>query len=182
MGRLFWTVFWSKDDHGHAHESPAVMTTPLIFLAILSGVGGFIGIPHFLYPEAAHPELNMSVALISSAAAILGLVVSYLVYGKRPNRDPLETKLGFIYPVLKNKYYFDALYGWYVDCVQQRVAATFKWIEDIFIVRSGIHGLTGLAKATGDALRKLQTGLVQSYALVFVFGFIFLFFIMVIKL
>ncbi len=182
MGRLFWTVFWSKDDHGHAHESPAVMTIPLIFLALLSVVGGFIGIPHFLYPEAAHPELNMSIAITSSIAAILGLVVSYLVYGKRPNRDPLETKLGFIYPILKNKYYFDAFYGWYVDCVQQRVAVIFAWLEDVFIVRSGIHGLTNLAKTTGDALRKLQTGLVQSYALVFVFGFVFLFFIMVMNL
>ncbi len=182
MGRLFWTAFGGKDDHGHAHESPAVMTIPLIFLAILSIMGGLIGIPHFIYPEAAHPELNMPVAMISSGAAILGLVVSYLIYGKRPSRDPLETKLGFIYPVLKNKYYFDTVYGWYVDRVQQGVAITFAWFEEVFIVRFGVHGLTGAAKATGNALRQLQTGLVQFYALVFVLGVVYLFFVMVTRL
>src|SRR3989338_2652242 len=85
MGRLFWTAFWGKPSSSdHAHESPAVMTLPLIFLAILSVIGGFIGIPHFLYPEAEHLTLNMKVALISSFVAILGLSISYMIYGKRP--------------------------------------------------------------------------------------------------
>ncbi|MCR4336984.1 MAG: NADH-quinone oxidoreductase subunit L [Candidatus Omnitrophica bacterium] len=185
MGRLFWTAFWGKSssgnaDHGHsAHESPAVMTIPLIFLAILSVIGGFIGIPHFLYPDAVHPELNISVAVLSSVVAILGLALSYFIYSKRPDRDPLETKLGILYPVLKNKYYFDAVYGWYVDHVQQRVAMIFEWFEEIFITRFGVHGATGVAKASGNVLRRLQTGLVQFYALVFVLGVIILILIMV---
>lgn len=179
MGRLFWTAFWGKDDHGHAHESPAIMTFPLIFLAILSVIGGFIGIPHFLYPEKGHIELNMTVALISSAAAVLGLIISFVIYGNRPNRDPLESKLGILYPVLKNKYYFDNLYGWYVDTVQQGVAKIFAWFEDLFITRYGVHGATNSAKVSGDVLRHLQTGLVQFYALFFTLGVIALIFIMI---
>lgn len=193
MGRLFWTVFWPTGSRGegkapsakHAlkiHESPAVMTAPLIFLTVLSVAGGFIGIPHFLYPQAAHPELNMSVAVVSSIMAILGIAISYLIYGKRPDRDPLATKLGIIYPVLKNKYYFDALYGWYVDRAQQGVALIFAWSEEVFIVRFGTHGLTGAAKAAGNVLRQLQTGVVQFYAIVFVLGVVYLFFVMVIRL
>ena len=155
------------------------MTLPLVFLAVLSVIGGFIGIPHFLYPSMEHPQLNMKVAVMSSIVALLGLSISYAIYGKRPAMDPLEKKLGFIYPILKNKYYFDALYGWYVNTVQQGAARMMLLFEEIFIVRSGVHGLTGVAKASGNVLRYLQTGLVQFYALFFVCGVIFLYFIMV---
>jgi len=183
MGRLFWTAFWSKPAASdHTHESPAVMTYPLIFLAVLSVVGGLIGIPHFLYPQEAHRELNMRVALISSFVAVLGLGVSYVMYSKRPNRDPLETKLGPLYSVLKNKYYFDIVYGWYVDHVQQSFAIALSWFERTFIVGFGVHGLTAAAKAGGRTLRYLQTGLVQFYALIFVLGVMALFFALVIQL
>ena len=180
MGRLFWTAFWGKPASGdHTHESSAVMTMPLIFLAILSAIGGFIGIPHFLYPAASHEELNMRVALISSFVAILGLSVSYIVYSKRPAKDPLEKSLGALYPVLKNKYYFDSVYGVYVDRVQQGFACLLSWFESVFIVRAGVHGLTSLAQSCGRVFRYLQTGLVQFYALIFILGAVFLFLIMV---
>ena len=171
MGRLFWIAFWgepSKSDH--VHESPAVMTFPLIFLAVLSVIGGFIGIPHFLFPENEHPHLNMRVAIISSLLAILGLFVSFVMYSKRPTVDPLEKNLGPLYPVLKNKYYFDAIYGWYVDRLQQGIAIISAWFESLFIDRLGVHGLTNAAHATGKIFRSIQTGLVQLYALIFVLG------------
>ncbi len=180
MGRLFWTAFWGKPSaDNHAHESPAVMTFPLIFLAILSVIGGFIGIPHFLFPEGEHPSLNMKVAVISSVVALLGLGISFLIYGKRPKQDPLESKLGFIYPILKNKYYFDTAYGWYVNRVQQSFAALLEWFEKTMIVRYGVFGLTSTAKAGGRIFRSLQTGLVQFYALIFVLGTCVLFLILV---
>ncbi len=183
MGRLFWTAFGGngvKDHHGHAaHESPAVMTMPLIFLAILSVAGGFIGIPHFLSPQEKPAPLHIMVALISSGIAILGLTISYAMYHKRPARDPLEIMLGPIYPLLKNKYYFDVVYGWYVDRVQQNAAILLEWMEKTFIVRLGVHGVSNAARTGGDILRRLQTGLVQFYALVFVLGVICLFYIMV---
>lgn len=184
MGRLCWISFWGKAPssfpHGHQpHESPAVMTVPLIILAILSFMGGFLGIPHFLHAEAADPQMNIPVALISSFVAILGLTISYLVYKKRPAREPLEMKLGFLYSILKNKYYFDVVYRWYVERVQQTAAMIFSWIEKVFIIRLGIHGVTGTAKAAGQVLRYLQVGLVQFYALIFVLGVIYLFFILI---
>ncbi len=180
MGRLFWVAFWGKPAHDdHAHESPAVMTIPLIFLAILSAIGGFIGLPHLTFPTAGHEELNMKVALISSAVAITGLTLSFLIYGKRPSSDPLTSKLGFVYKILKNKYYFDHLYAWYVNRVQQTVAVLLEVFEKIFIDRAGVHGLTGGAKASGNVLRYLQNGLVQFYALFFVLGTVLVFLLLV---
>lgn len=180
MGRLFWTAFWGKpSDKDHTHESPAVMTFPLIFLAILSVIGGFIGIPHFIYPEMKHIELDMDIAIISTVVAVLGIIFSYLIYGQRPSTDPLETKLGFVYPILKNKYYFDHVYGWYVSTIQQGFADLLAGIEKTFIVRLGVHGLTDLAQASGKIFRQLQNGLVQFYALIFVLGTMVLFYVLV---
>ncbi|MCB9771581.1 MAG: NADH-quinone oxidoreductase subunit L [Candidatus Omnitrophica bacterium] len=179
MGRLFWIAFWgepSKNDH--AHESPTIMTFPLIFLAVLSIIGGFIGIPHFLFPENEHPHLNMRVAIISSVLAILGLFVSFVMYSKRPAVDPLEKKLGPFYSVLKNKYYFDAIYGWYVDRLQQGIAIASAWFETLLIDRFGVGGLISAANATGKILKHLQTGMVQFYALVFVLGTVVVYFIL----
>ena len=135
-----------------------------------------------MFPDAEHPHLNMTVALISTFVAVSGLSVSYVIYGKRPASDPLETKLGFIYPILKNKYYFDTIYGWYVDRVQQSAAVILSSFEKVFIVRGGVHGVTGGAKAVGQSLRYLQNGLVQFYALIFVLGVIYLFIMMVVNL
>ena len=183
MGRLFFTAFWGKPaDKDHTHESPAVMTLPLIFLAVLSVIGGLIGIPHFIYPAGEHIELNMLVAIISSVVAVLGLVIAYAIYGKRPAHDPLAKQIGSFYTVLKNRYYFDAVYEWYVDVVQQNFAKLLAWLEQTFIVDNGVHGLTKLANASGRALRTLQNGLVQFYALIFVLGVIALFCALVIKL
>jgi NADH-quinone oxidoreductase subunit L len=182
MGRLFWVVFWGspaakqKGSHEHdIHESPWVMTLPLIFLAVLSAIGGYIGIPHLLFPQQAPEALNMKVAVISSVVALLGLGLSYMIYGKRTASDPLVTKLGSFYTVLQNKFYFDAVYTWYVDCVQQSFAQCLSAFEKIFILRIFVGGMTNLARNGGKTLRYLQNGLVQFYALIFILGAIILF-------
>jgi NADH-quinone oxidoreductase subunit L len=187
MGRLFFVAFWgnpvaahkAKHDEAHEiHESPLVMTLPLVFLAILSTIGGFIGIPQLLFPQEAPEGLNMRVAIISSIVAILGLVFSYMIYGKRTNSDPLVTKLGSFYTVLQNKFYFDAVYGWYVDNVQQNIALFLAKLEKDIIDRLCIGGLASLARTGGKTFRYLQNGLVQFYALIFILGAVILFLIL----
>jgi NADH-quinone oxidoreductase subunit L len=182
MGRLFWVAFWGKPSGVHKgheiHESPAVMTIPLIVLAILSTIGGFIGIPGLLFPQEAPEVLNMKVAVISSVVALLGLGFSYMIYGKRSASDPLVAKLGNFYTVLKNKFYFDAVYGWYVDTVQQNVAIVLSRLEKEIIDRLFVGGLTNLARTGGRTFRYLQNGLVQFYALIFILGAVLLFLVL----
>jgi NADH-quinone oxidoreductase subunit L len=188
MGRLFWVVFWAKAAKGtvpfssrglspseEIHESPLVMTIPLAVLAFLSAIGGYLGIPHLLFPQQAPEELNLRVAVISSVVAVSGLGFSYMIYGKRPQTDPLVTKLGAFYAVLQNKFYFDIVYKWYVERIQQTMAVLLAWIEREFIVRLCVGGITSLARSGGRTLRYLQNGLVQFYALIFVLGVILLF-------
>jgi NADH-quinone oxidoreductase subunit L len=188
MGRLFFVAFWEGDSSLHhkgtvpfhfkqheARESPLVMTIPLIFLAIFSVLGGFIGIPHFLYPQEAPEGPNKRVAVISSIISILGLGFSYIIYGKRAQSDPLATKLGGFYTALKNKFYFDIVYGWYVDNIQQNLGLFLSRFEKEFIVSLCVGGLTNLARSGGKTFRYLQNGIVQFYAMVFVLGAISLF-------
>jgi len=186
MGRLFFVAFWGepaavkKGSHDHdIHESPLVMTLPLIFLAILSTIGGFIGIPHMIFPLSAPDTLNMRVAVISSVVAILGLYIAYTIYGKRTQEDPLAAKLGDFYAVLQNKFYFDIVYTWYVDNIQQRFVLALFHVERVGIDRAFIGGITHLARGAGKAFRHLQNGIVQTYALIFVLGVISLFLFMV---
>jgi len=113
--------------------------------------------------------------LISSAVALLGLAFSYKIYGNRTDSDPLVTKLGGFYTVLKNKFYFDTVYGWYVDNVQQGVAVFLSKFEKEVIMRLFVGGLVKMARSSGNALRYLQNGIVQSYAVVFILGVILLF-------
>jgi len=171
MGRLFWVAFWGKPySSDHSHESPAVMTIPLILLAALSVFAGLLGIPHLLYPQTVAPELNIRVALISSLISLLGLGLSFVLYSKRPLVDPLEKHLNGLYLILKNKYYFDAVYAWYVDGVQQKGALLLLRFEKLCIDHFFVSGLKNTAKSGGRGFRYLQNGLVQFYALIFVLG------------
>jgi NADH-quinone oxidoreductase subunit L len=122
----------------HAKESPALMTVPLIILAILSAIGGIINLPAWAFLGPLEEILtkwlehtleggfistfNLGVALIGSAAALLGIGLGYWLYwvryqnmlkmpsAKRPE-DPLVSFIGAVFTALKNKWWVDELYG-----------------------------------------------------------------------
>ncbi|MBI5687834.1 MAG: NADH-quinone oxidoreductase subunit L [Verrucomicrobia bacterium] len=106
---------------GVPHESPAVMTVPLVILAIFSAFMGFSGLPehanlihHFLSPEHAPHHVNWFVIATASALAFAGLGVGHLLYGVKPlaadEPDPLKAKLGKLRDFCRDKWYWDELY------------------------------------------------------------------------
>jgi NADH-quinone oxidoreductase subunit L len=133
MGRQIWMVFFGEARHeaaAHAEESPPVITIPLMVLAVLSVLGGFINLPkigeiilpgaHALTEWLGHTlgeveggELNGGVAGISTALALLAIFFSWLLYGRKPlakdQKDPLAA-LGFLFRGMTNKWYIDELY------------------------------------------------------------------------
>jgi NADH:ubiquinone oxidoreductase subunit 5 (subunit L)/multisubunit Na+/H+ antiporter MnhA subunit len=110
--------------------------------------------------------------------AVFGLGAAFMLYGKRTQTDPLAAKLGSFYTVLKNKFYFDIVYGWYVDHVQQNIALYLEQLEKFLLDRLCVGGLTNMARDCGKIFRSLQNGLVQFYALTFVLGAVLLFLIL----
>jgi NADH-quinone oxidoreductase subunit L len=133
MGRQVLLIFFGKprsEATAHAKDNPAIITAPLIVLAILSAFGGFLNFPRFHTfaiwlehtVEVIHPlEFNIMAAVIASLVAISGLLIAWLVYSRRYNQlqemppekrpdDPLRQILGPIFTGMENKWWVDELY------------------------------------------------------------------------
>jgi NADH-quinone oxidoreductase subunit L len=120
MFRLCFIVFFGKTpDNLHPHESPPVMTFPLIILAIFSVISGIFGSPFMHHSfqkfitgekEISHP--NIYIMLASLIISILAILLSYLIYGKKIiSLSFVRNKpWSYIYSILKNKYYIDEIY------------------------------------------------------------------------
>jgi NADH-quinone oxidoreductase subunit L len=177
MGRECFVVFFGKprDKHAyeHAHESPLVMTLPLIFLAVLSIVAGWgEKIPHFVaehMPEHAEHSILMTIGLV--AVPVVGFAIAALIYA-RPNASdaPVKKALGPVWTLVENKYYFDEVYGWIVKYVQGTIAGACELFDRWILQRLGIGGLAGTTSMAGRTLRLLQTGSIQGYAFLFGLG------------
>jgi NADH-quinone oxidoreductase subunit L len=185
---------WAKDKH--PHESPATMTVPLIVLAALAAVGGFVGIPaalgggnaihHWLHPVFAQAETTMALGEhYSHATEYLLMGISVLIgltgfwYGRKvfladPEADKrIAAKTGFLYRLLANKYYVDEMYDGAV--VRPLVKTSDAFLYRVFDVRLIDGFVNGLAKSTGwvgAAMRSVQTGIVQNYAAFIVVGIV----------
>ena len=170
MGREVFVVFLGKprDHHAydHAHESPVVMTLPLIFLALLSIVAGWYSkVPDFLQPPhvAEHHSLLLTAGLI--AVPLFGFLVAAKIYCKaEPSDAPVKAALGKLWTLVENKYYFDELYHWIVKYVQGTIAIVCDVFDRWILQRLGIGGLSVGTGLLGRTTRLLQTGSISGYA------------------
>jgi NADH-quinone oxidoreductase subunit L len=124
MGRQIFMVFFGAERTAaakHAHESPPVMTYPLIALAVLSVIGGALNLPglHWLTQWLEHTievhagEFRIEVAAISTIVALAAIGLAYVVYGRQPMTtmlDPLQTSVSRLFTFLNGKWYVDELY------------------------------------------------------------------------
>ena len=173
----------------HVHESPPVMTLPLIALAVLSTIGGFVGIPiieganvfhEFLAPAIAHvhrPEIHYPISfevfmmVVSVIIALLGINTAYRMYIKRPELPQLVTeKIPLLYDLIYHKYYVDELYA--ATVVNPiKMGSDFLWKGvDEKVVDGAVNGSAGLVEWLSYHIRKLETGYVQNYALAILIG------------
>ena len=178
-GRLFFVAFPKRkheaahrhDDHAHthAHESPPLMLGPLFFLAALSIVAGYLGIPRYLGER--HEAFHWDVAITSTLVVLAGVGLSWVIYGaKKISSQKLVQGLALPASFVENRFYIDDIYRWYVDNIQQKVIATgCAWIEQHVII-GAVNAVAAFAKLLGRALRRLQTGIVQTYVFVFIVG------------
>ncbi len=110
---MFMTFFGDYRGHEHPHESPPVMMVPLVILALLSLVGGFIPIPAFLGKFFATPEVpeDITLVVISVAFGLIGIAVAYVMYVAKPGMaDSFANSLGGLYKAVYNKWYVDEIY------------------------------------------------------------------------
>jgi NADH-quinone oxidoreductase subunit L len=177
--------------HAHGvHESPSIMLAPLVILAVLSLIGGWVGVPealhghneieHFLDPVFAPTTipiapvnakqvshgLEIGLATVSLATAALGWFIAYIFYYKRPRTAAaIAARFPAVYNLVQNKFYVDELYD-------------FAIVTPLLIFTRGILGLvvdTGLVEGSGKLAglatrslggitRRMQSGNIRSYA------------------
>jgi NADH-quinone oxidoreductase subunit L len=189
MTRLMVVTFWGPartPAAEHPHESPGVMTIPLVILAVLSVlVGwGFVGIKNYYHAwtvgvlqatgqiqtgrYVALPEAGWLIDLIVPLMAVFGgLAASYLLYAGRSS-DPLHIK------VLAQKFYFDEFYDRSIVGGQQLAANFLNWIDSWILQGAIIRGMAYLSAGLGEMLKLFQTGSLQAYAFLFSLGGILL--------
>ncbi len=159
-------------EHPTVHDAPWIMKIPLLILAALSALGGFIGIPQFILGEHAQETyLNISVAATSVIAALIGISIGTFIYSKKKlSQDPLIETFGETYQFVVKKYYLDEFFESLAGVFKNTLAKILFWFDATVIIQKGVNGIAGVTRGLGSFLRRAQTGFVQTYAMVFGFG------------
>lgn len=198
MFRLYATTFLGRfrgteQQAQHLHESPAAMTIPLIVLAVLSIVGGWVGIPAVLAPHAhwleeflqpvfaastrikeiAHPDHTTEWMLIgvSVAVALVATIAAWAKYSRRPD---LQASRG-LGKVLENKWYVDELYDRIIVKPVYAIAGFFNRRIERGLIDGIVNGAGRLVQYGGRQMRWMQSGQVGSYVLLMVLGILVFF-------
>jgi NADH-quinone oxidoreductase subunit L len=172
-------------DHGHGHggvhESPMVMLVPLVILAVLSIVGGWVGIggrfEHFLAPvfqsgvETAHEvekadSMEEILMLVSVAVALCGFGLAWLLYLKKPQLPKqIAEGMGSLYRAVFNKYYVDEIYAALFVKPLLLGSTNILWKGvDQGVIDAALDGSATGANEVSDSIRHMQSGNLRSYA------------------
>jgi NADH-quinone oxidoreductase subunit L len=200
MFRLVYLTFTcefrgTEEQKSHLHESPILITLPLVVLAILAGVGGVLGLPavfssqhflkNFLSPVFVPLKDNAIGALSHStelalmagafAGALLSIAYAYMKYvsGKSmPAKEGEETGIG---KLIYHKYYVDEIYNFLFVKPLMTLSDVFYSLVDNTII-DGIVNLSGrLSMAVGQQVRKLQSGYIGFYLIAMVLSIVVMF-------
>jgi NADH-quinone oxidoreductase subunit L len=193
MFRLYATTFLGKfrgsnEQEAHLHESPLAMTLPLIVLAILSALGGVIGIPHIMggnhwlsgqlssivsTPQEAHLAVSTEWILmgVSVAIAAIALVIALSRYSKQTDEEPSSAIGKFFY----HKWYIDELYQKAIIEPLNKFALFLKEFIEKKVIDGAVNGTGKLVQFSARKVRLIQNGQAGYYILFMVLGIITLF-------
>jgi NADH-quinone oxidoreductase subunit L len=186
------------DNHLHPHEAPKTMTIPLMILAFFSVVGGFIGIPgslgggnrfeHFLGPIFENANMKLSTGFhevnfveyllmaISVVLAVTGIMLARKFYIAQPEiPGKIAERFSRLYKVLFNKYYVDETYDALVVNPIVKGSEKLLWKRfDVRIVDGTVNFIGKFTAFLSEIFRRIQTGVTQTYAIIFTAGILFI--------
>ena len=193
MFRLYATTFLGKfrgsnEQEAHLHESPLAMTLPLIVLAVLSALGGVIGIPHIMggnhwltgqlstivsTPQEAHLAVSTEWILmgVSVAIAAIALVIALSRYSKQTDEEPSSAIGKFFY----HKWYIDEFYQKAIIEPLNKFALFLKEFIEKKVIDGAVNGTGKLVQFSARKVRLIQNGQAGYYILFMVLGIITLF-------
>jgi NADH-quinone oxidoreductase subunit L len=197
MFRLVWLTFGGEKRWAsgvHPHEAPWTMGGPLVLLAALSVAGGLLGIPaslggtnaieHWLEPVFAPALEKLALAphesflpeyilmALSVAVAVGGILLARRWYaGISQTPETLSTRFARAYRILRNKYYVDEFYDASVVRPLHRFSERLLWkVVDVGVIDWTVNALARATGALSRTVRMAQTGIAQTYAVVFLLG------------
>jgi NADH-quinone oxidoreductase subunit L len=199
MFRMLYLTFYGKfrgthEQEHHLHESPPSMTIPLILLAVLSTVGGFIGVPEslgghhwleqFLAPvfeksTVQHVGVSLTqgteriLMIISVSGAVLALIYAYIKYIKNAHVPVADTEeRPALVDLSYHKFYFDELYDAVIRKPLDALSVFFYKVIDLLGIDGFVNGLGKGSIEASKGLRLLQTGNVGFYIFMMVVGIV----------
>jgi len=190
MFRQLFMVFHGECRAGehakaHLHESPAVMTWPLIVLAFGSIFTGWLGAPEYLWgsrwdhwlepifgTQVHHGSVNTELlaTFLTLAVVTVGIYLAYLMYGKPGTQPAGAASHGIFYDISLNKYYVDEVYDYIFVRPFTAVSKFFASVVDPWVIDGVVNGVAATARGFSTIWRGLQTGNVQHYAAMFLVG------------
>ncbi|PEA54461.1 NADH-quinone oxidoreductase subunit L [Bacillus pseudomycoides] len=179
MFRLYFLVFTgeARGEQKHVHESPKVMTVPMMVLGVLAIGAGYVNTPWFgtflgdwLTKDATFQVREVHgpawIMIVATLVSLAGIGLAYLIYGKHTiSRDWLGGKNTAMYNLLKEKYYIDELYSVTVLPFVKGIAYALCFFET-YIVEGTMQLIGGIVKGVSTIGSKLQNGQVQMYGTV----------------
>lgn len=187
MFRLYYGIFWAGSEPGqksasdggdshmpHPHESPLAMTLPLMLLAVVTIIAGFIPFGHFISSngEAYNIHLDWSVAGTSIAVAVVSIAIATYIYAgsRQPVADTLAHRFKGLWTAAYHRFYLDEVYQFITHriifgCICHPIAWWDRHVVDGFF-----NFLAWGAEATSEEIRGLQSGRIQQYTFVFLLG------------
>jgi len=175
-GRLLFLAFFgdcraSEETQHHLHESPLVMTAPLVVLALLAVVGGALPVPALVTGEAHEAATPLAFMTVATLLAFGGLALAYWLHVVRPDVPGLiAARLDGFYDLVRDKFRIDELYDALVVRPLFALADVSAWQIDPRLIDGAVNGAAAFVGATSGVWRRAQTGNVQHYALSFLVG------------
>jgi NADH-quinone oxidoreductase subunit L len=170
MSRMFAVAFLGdpRSDHArHAHESPLVMTAPLVILSIPACIAGFPFIASALIKVPEHEGSPIGSMVVSLIAFLAGTTFGFYLYKGR-NKDSISI------PLFEHRFYIDEFYNALIRWTQDLLANISGFIDRWIIDGGLVRGLSSATWGFGFALRFLQIGNLQAYAFLFGAGVVLL--------
>lgn len=175
MFRIYFGIFWGKEkQYEHLpHESPASMTFPLLFLAFMSIVAGFIPFGDFISADKTGLEvhINYPLAAIAVSVGLIGIVLAWLFYKKESALpDKYANAFGVFYKWASDKFYFDEIYLFVAKKILfKRVAAPIAKFDRKYVDGTMV-GIGNKTVWASEKIKGMQSGRLQDYAFAFIAG------------
>ena len=188
MFRLYYGIFWGKENkeayaHHTPHEAPLTMTLPLIFLAVVTLVAGFIPFGHFVSADGQLYDIHLdwTVAGTSIVVAVCSIALATYIYKgeKQPVADKMQAALPALHRWAYKRFYLDDVYQFVTHrIIFARISKPIAWF-DRHVVDGFFDFLAWGTNALACRIRGFQSGSVQKYAYIFLLGALILLLILI---